>query len=218
MWERCQSHAASYVDLLHQPVFVVELAKEVAAKSERRDRWRPSFAWLLALSLLLGDASALAPAAQAFPFFGPSQEKDPVEPFVIYGTVEKKFLIEKIEDGRIVGRKKGFTASVCAKCVGANAETPEFLGLPTGMKMEEAPGEQSCSKWEAASKDEVCAKPCKLSCDDAVARQVRLERASTGYELDPGDRQKALRGCAAACENECQKPGRSSAFVVPIRP
>lgn len=94
-----------------------------------------------------------------------------------------------------------------------------FLNLPMGkhsqqnvryeptipaLQMEEAPGEQSCSKWEAASKDEVCAKPCKLSCDDAVARQVRLERASTGYELDPGDRQKALRGCAAACENECE--------------
>jgi hypothetical protein len=71
--------------------------------------------------------------------------------------------------------------------------------------MEEAPGEQSCSKWEAQSKDEACAKPCKRSCEDAIARQVRLERASTGYELDPGDRQKAIRGCVTSCENECER-------------
>lgn len=58
------------------------------SESESRSWWRPGLAWLLSFSLLVGDASTLTPAAQAFPFFGPSQEKDPVEPFVIYGTVE----------------------------------------------------------------------------------------------------------------------------------
>lgn len=50
----------------------------------------PLFACALAVGLLVGSGSLFTPAAQAvsLPFFGPSQEKDPVEPFVIYGTIE----------------------------------------------------------------------------------------------------------------------------------
>jgi hypothetical protein len=48
----------------------------------------PLFACAFAVGLLVGSGSLFTPAALALPFFGPSQEKDPVEPFVIYGTIE----------------------------------------------------------------------------------------------------------------------------------
>jgi hypothetical protein len=51
-------------------------------------------------------------SALAFNWFGqPTEEKDPVEPFTLYGSIFKKYLIEDLVEGKIVGRRKGFTAS-----------------------------------------------------------------------------------------------------------
>jgi hypothetical protein len=47
------------------------------------------------------------------------EDKDPIEPFSLFGTVYKKYVIEVFdESGRqIIGRKKGFTAEACVDVV-----------------------------------------------------------------------------------------------------
>ena len=54
------------------------------------------------------------PDAQAG-LFGGGDDKDPIEPFSIFGTVYKQYVIEILdESGRaIIGRQKGFTAEAC---------------------------------------------------------------------------------------------------------
>ena len=70
-----------------------------------------NFALSAALALTL---TVSVPDAQAG-LFGGGDDKDPIEPFSIFGTVYKQYVIEILdESGRaIIGRQKGFTAEAC---------------------------------------------------------------------------------------------------------
>ena len=60
----------------------------------------------------------VAPSAQAGIFDAP-EEKDPIEPFTVFGSVYKKYVIDVLDEtGRkIVGRKKGFGAEACVDVI-----------------------------------------------------------------------------------------------------
>ena len=52
--------------------------------------------------------------------FDSPEEKDPVEPFSVFGSVYKKYVIDVLDEAtgrQIVGRKKGFTAEACVDVI-----------------------------------------------------------------------------------------------------
>ena len=62
--------------------------------------------------------------------FDPPEEKDPVEPFSVFGSVYKKYVIDVLDEvtGRqIVGRKKGFTAEACVDVI---SERQQLFRVP----------------------------------------------------------------------------------------
>lgn len=59
-------------------------------------------------------------------------DEEKVEPFTLYGSVKKKYLIERIEGGKIVGRSPGFTVKACVGAVRQSEETPQMQGTPIG--------------------------------------------------------------------------------------
>eukprot|EP00898_Chlorokybus_atmophyticus_P000188 jgi/Chlat1/116/Chrsp1S00221 len=170
-------------------------------------------------------------AANAYNLFGSPLDKDPVEPFTIYGTIFKKYLIEKIENGRVVARKKGVTAkcwqvdslgnavcTVTATAIEPTFETPEFRGLPIGMKMNVPGYDPRCAKGEAPTKEEACIQPCETACAAAIDDHIKREKSLSGYVVDAKDRANVLKRCSRQCINECLQPGNSSSFVAPFRP
>jgi hypothetical protein len=84
-----------------------------------------------------GGALAASSLADVAALFGgdPVPERDPVEPFTLYGTSSKKYVIEQLDGSKVVARKRGFTVSACISAIPQSQETPEFQGLPTGEKV-----------------------------------------------------------------------------------
>ena len=84
----------------------------------RCSRWHgeksvSKFAPILSAALAL-TLTVSVPDAKAG-LFGGGDDKDPIEPFSIFGTVYKQYVIEILdESGRaIICRQKGFTAEAC---------------------------------------------------------------------------------------------------------
>eukprot|EP00271_Cylindrocystis_brebissonii_P007815 TRINITY_DN2159_c0_g1_i4.p1 TRINITY_DN2159_c0_g1~~TRINITY_DN2159_c0_g1_i4.p1 ORF type:complete len:446 (+),score=36.47 TRINITY_DN2159_c0_g1_i4:941-2278(+) len=180
---------------------------------------RRTLAAVLYTGLLVGLLSWQAEPglARAFSLFGqPSVEKDPIEPFTIYASVFKKYLIENIVDGRIVSRKKGFTASVCVNILEESRETPQLQGVPAGLKVNLI-GEPACAKGEGQTREESCTPPCERACEAAISRHAIKMKEASGYAIEAGDRTKVLKGCSTQCKYECTKPGNNISFVLPFR-
>ncbi|XP_024515811.1 uncharacterized protein LOC112340884 [Selaginella moellendorffii] len=144
-------------------------------------------------------------------------ERDPVEPFTIYGSIFKKYFIEQIVEGKIVARRKGFTASACMNVLEASLESPELQAVPAGLKVTLL-GEPCCGKGEGQSREESCSQPCSMVCKAAIARHLRHVNETTGYVLDPDDTKRVIGSCVNQCSKECTKPGKSISFVLPFRP
>jgi hypothetical protein len=52
--------------------------------------------------------------------FDKPEERDPIEPFSVFGSVYKKYVIDVLDEAtgrQIVGRKKGFTAEACVDVI-----------------------------------------------------------------------------------------------------
>ena len=91
----------------------------------------------VALTLTL----AASPASAGL--FDPPEEKDPVEPFSVFGTVYKKYVIDVLDEAtgrQIVGRKRGFTAEACVDVISERQQrfrvpgeggSPHPAGLPS---------------------------------------------------------------------------------------
>lgn len=129
----------------------------------------------------------------------------------------KKYLIEDVVDNKVVGRRKGFTASTCVNALDASKETPELQGVPAGLKVTII-GEPSCAKGQGQTREESCATPCERACESAVSRHLVEVKEETGYVLDKSDVKKVTESCTSQCFNECLKPGKSISFVFPFRP
>ncbi|XP_024385829.1 uncharacterized protein [Physcomitrium patens] len=176
--------------------------------------------WMMATlaAMVMVGAAAVGEPAMAFNWFGqPKVEKDPVEPFTLYGSILKKYLIEDVVDNKVVGRRKGFTASTCVNALDASKETPELQGVPAGLKVTII-GEPSCAKGQGQTREESCATPCERACESAVSRHLVEVKEETGYVLDKSDVKKVTESCTSQCFNECLKPGKSISFVFPFRP
>ncbi|XP_057847905.2 uncharacterized protein LOC131057764 isoform X2 [Cryptomeria japonica] len=153
-------------------------------------------------------------------------EKDPVQPFTIYGSISKKYCIEQLVDGKVIGRKKGLTANVCR-------ETLELQRLPIDVKVfltcfghwifhlfrkVNIIGDPSCEKGEGQTKEDSCIVPCKKACNVAISRHLAGVKKETGYILDETDMSKVVDSCSTRCFNECLKSGKSISFVYIYRP
>ncbi|KAH7438586.1 hypothetical protein KP509_04G021900 [Ceratopteris richardii] len=179
------------------------------------------------LGLVLGVAILMQPGphfsddlAFAFDWFGNSSssiEKDPVEPFTLYGSVFKKYFIENIVEGKVVSRRKGFTTTACVNALDADKEVPELQGVPAGLKVVII-GEPQCAKSEGKSREETCIPACKSSCAEAIKKHLAEVTRETGYVLDRKDTTKVMEACSNQCTNECLKPGKSTSFIYPFRP
>eukprot|EP00899_Mesostigma_viride_P004731 jgi/Mesvir1/14259/Mv09694-RA.1 len=135
---------------------------------------------------------------------GPVIEKDFQEPFTVYGTIERKYLIEVIRNGRIVGRKRGFTASVCCIAVEPSQETPEFQTLPVGYKMSAVGYPPSCVKGEGQSREESCEPACEAACQASIDGHNGREVERLGYGLDAEGQTQAQQSCVRQCNRECE--------------
>ncbi|KAI5066113.1 hypothetical protein GOP47_0018737 [Adiantum capillus-veneris] len=170
-------------------------------------------------ALVLGVAVLLHPGpdssddlALAFDWFGNSSssiQKDPVEPFTLYGSVFKKYLIENIVEGKVVSRRKGFTSTACVNALDADKETPELQGILAGLKVIII-GEPKCAKSEGQSREETCFPSCKVACRRAIEQHLAEVTKETGYVLDSKDKAKVIESCGNQCANECLKPGKTT--------
>lgn len=161
----------------------------------------------VALSWQLGCGTAIA-----FGF-----EKDPIQPFTLYGSIFKKYVIEQLVDGKVISRKKGLTTNACVNALEASKETPELQRLPIDVKVNII-GNPSCEKGEGQTKEDSCLLPCRKACDIAISRHLEAVKKETGYILDVTDRSKVVDTCSTRCYNECLKSGKRISFVYPYRP
>jgi hypothetical protein len=163
----------------------------------------------------------------------------------------KKYLIEKLQGEKIVSRQKGVTTTAwhaqqsarirlflrsCAharvparaprsvSAVAASSETPDFIGLPGGLKVS-ASVAPNCAAVALPGRFErvsdirpACVPACRGACDGALTARSALAKATTGYALPADDAARLGRACVRACGVECLKPGRAFDFAVPFRP
>lgn len=158
--------------------------------------------------VLAAQQQPVAQVASRVTLFGDSDTYDdpPQPPFTLYGTVFKRFVIERFEEGttRVVQRSKGVTVTACSSVVDASAETPDKVGLPAGLKV--GPSGQSCATQTLAGKVErttdlkgACVPACRRSCDSALEVYASRQVASTGYGLPVQDRDRVLKSCIRSC-------------------
>lgn len=150
-----------------------------------------------------------------------------IEPFTLYGTITKSYVIERLEAGRIVRRDRGVTASACVAAVPASRETPGFVGQSGREKLRSGGGAAppSCASASVAGAvartaelAPACVPACRAACGAALAAQAAQTRSSTGFVLSGGAAQRLARACTRSCAYECTKPGRAFDFALPWRP
>jgi hypothetical protein len=108
--------------------------------------------------------------------------------------------------------------------VAASSETPDFIGLPGGLKVS-ASVAPSCAAVALPGRFErvsdirpACVPACRGACEGALTARSALAKATTGYALPADDAARLGRACVRACGVECLKPGRAFDFAVPFRP
>ena len=181
-----------------------------------------ALAWTLAVSV---------PDARAG-LFGGGEEKDPIEPFSIFGTVYKQYVIDILDDsGRaIVGRTKGFTAEACVVLL--TAEQQRYSVPNEGGFVERNPDGQGekvarsrfCEKRVvkgSITKTEqmmpACVPACRSACFQATQAYDGQQLKSKGFGFTEKELGKVKGTCSARCEKECIKPGKSYDFQIPFR-
>ena len=169
-----------------------------------------------AATVLLGGPAGPAAASTPITLFGEPNLRDPIEPFVLYGNIYKKYLIEVLEGTKVVSRKKGFTANACVNAIKASQETPDIVGLPNGLKVSVL-SDPDCTRKEGDTLPSTCAAACSGSCRSTMARFQREEQAATGYQLLPEDKERMERRCTRSCRVQCLKEGNATSFAVPSR-
>eukprot|EP00803_Ostreobium_quekettii_P000585 evm.model.scf_882.3 EVM.evm.TU.scf_882.3 scf_882:7681-9827(-) len=152
----------------------------------------------------------------AFGGDGLGGEGDTIEPFTLYGTTFKKFLIEKLEGSRVVKRQRGFTVETCIGVVPESQETPQFRSLSSGEKVLESVN-RDCSASENQELMPACAESCQKGCELAVAEYARSSIRERSLVIGSGDQRRVVRSCERQCKYECSKPGKAFDFQVPYR-
>lgn len=186
----------------------------VAVAGEPRPRMRATVA-AATLSALV--ALTLADGARAAKY--DATFDDPVEPFTIYGTVEKQFAINVMDESgrKIIGRRRGMTATACANVVPAssipgNGRPPRALRAPA-CSTATVEGEITSQKQMLPA----CAPACKASCSAGLQEYIDGAKVSTGFGLGKEQREKVMRACLTTCGKDCTKSGKFYDFIIPFR-
>ena len=201
----------------------------------RCSRWHgeksvSKFAPILSAALAL-TLTVSVPDAQAG-LLGGGDDKDPIEPFSIFGTVYKQYVIEILdESGRaIIGRQKGFTAEACIDLLTAEQQrysVPNEGGFV--QRSPDGPGEKVtrsrfCEKRTvkgSITKTEqmmpACVPACRSACFQATQAYDGGQLKSKGFGFTDKELAKVKGTCSARCEKECTKPGKSYVFQIPFR-
>eukprot|EP00892_Ulva_mutabilis_P003182 jgi/Ulvmu1/12865/UM098_0050.1 len=140
----------------------------------------------------LREPALMAAAPQLSELFSSQAQdsfNDPVDPFTLYGTVFRKYLIEKLEGEKVVSRKKGITTVVCTSALPAALETPEVQFLPLGEKARLA-GNAQCRKAETP------VRTCWLRCSapDQLCTSLHSCKPGTTFVLPCENPLRASRG------------------------
>jgi hypothetical protein len=144
--------------------------------------------------------------------FEPKIERDPVEPFTLYGDVVKKFFIENLDEtGKIVSRRKGFTTTVCINAVEQSKETPQVIGLPQQAKVDSFGG-PTCVEVIGQEFETTCDKACSRGCEEQIRAYLNKLDAETGFKLEPGEPRRILISCSKRCFKESMRPGNNRPF------
>lgn len=134
-------------------------------------------------------------------------DRDPVEPFTLFGTTAKKYLIEQLDGEKVVSRRKGFTVQTCVAGYAGSEESPELNGAATRDKVYASP-RKACRKREGDELKTTCATSCEAACAAGLARYAADSDQFSGFKLPTGDKERVLRSCVRSCGYECTKPGK----------
>lgn len=134
-------------------------------------------------------------------------DRDPVEPFTLFGTTAKKYLIEQLDGEKVVSRRKGFTVQTCVAGYASSQESPELNGAATRDKVYASP-RKACRKSEGDELKPTCAASCEASCAAGLARYAADADRLTGFRVPDADKERVMRSCVRSCSYECTKPGK----------
>ena len=173
----------------------------------------------VSLSLCVAMSSCdIARARELFP--SSSSSDDPIEPFTVFGTIEKLFEVRVMDDAnggtKIIGRKRGITAKACTNVIPASripargAPTPDRA---SACEVAEVVGEIK----ETKDMLRACAPACSKSCGRAVGEYANAQERGTGFGLPKEARQKVLKSCTVTCGKDCERAGKSYSYEIPFR-
>ena len=146
-------------------------------------------------------------------------DDDPIEPFSVYGAVEKSFSVNVMDERgtKIVGRRRGMSAEACVNVIAASRENGR--GLPPT-----ATRRSACSRVEQLgeikdAKDilRACAPACRAACEKGLGEYEEEQRETTGFGLNARAREKVRKACVVTCGKDCAKAGKSYDFIIPFR-
>ena len=128
--------------------------------------------------------------------FDKPEEKDPVEPFSVFGSVSKKYVIDVLDEetGRqIVARKKGFTAEACVDVI---AERQQRFRVP-GEGGSLAPGGLTSA---AVALQGASTGSFKSSSEPVARKRVCVTKEVAGSITKT---EEMLPACVPACRQAC---------------
>lgn len=160
-------------------------------------------------------------ACDAREFFGASSAvEEPVEPFTVFGTVEKLFEVRVFDDEagtKIVGRKRGITAKSCVNVIPASR-------IPMGGRAPVPDRPSACAETAVVGEIKeqrdmlrACAPACSASCSRAVGEYAEAQKRQTGFGLPQEARERVVRSCVVTCGKDCERAGKSYSFEIPFR-
>eukprot|EP00200_Dunaliella_tertiolecta_P002492 CAMPEP_0202348060 /NCGR_PEP_ID=MMETSP1126-20121109/6152_1 /ASSEMBLY_ACC=CAM_ASM_000457 /TAXON_ID=3047 /ORGANISM="Dunaliella tertiolecta, Strain CCMP1320" /LENGTH=232 /DNA_ID=CAMNT_0048939693 /DNA_START=1309 /DNA_END=2007 /DNA_ORIENTATION=- len=152
--------------------------------------------------------AVLTPVAGLFQ----EEERDPIDPFTLYGSTSKKYAIEKLDGEKIVSRKRGITVDTCVSSIEAKNDSPN-------QPREKAQSAENgkCSRSEGADLKPTCAESCKSACAAALDRWKQRTKEESGFALLESDGDRLFRSCSRQCTYDCTREGKTYDFSVPFR-
>jgi len=164
---------------------------------------------------LVGFGASVAGSLKASPAKADNNQDNTFEvapdvPLVtVFGDVKKKYVIEKLEDGKVVGRRRGVSVEVCSDVLSGRqaeyARTVPFGERPF-LNNKAVCQQAQETELEKDKLDRVCEKPCAQVCKKAVERFVSEEGQqlflATGFDVD-SLKNKFIKKCRRACKNKC---------------
>lgn len=128
--------------------------------------------------------------------FDKAEEKDPVEPFSVFGSVYKKYVIDVLDEAtgrQIVGRKKGFTAEACVDVI---SERQQRFRVP-GEGGSLAPGGPTSV---AVYQQGISTGNFKSNAEPVARKRVCVEKVVAGSITKTDE---MLPACVPACRQAC---------------